>query len=47
MRRACVDVFDGLAQAMKGKLLDAFGESRHAAPPPASEENSRERRASA
>jgi len=47
MRRACVDVFDGLAQAMKEKLLDAFGESRHAAPPPASEENSRERRASA
>jgi len=47
MRRACVDVFDGLAQAMKEKLLDAFGESRHGAPPPASEENSRERRASA
>jgi hypothetical protein len=47
MRRACVDVFDGLAQAMKEKLLGAFSESRSAAPPPASEDNSRERRASA
>ncbi|MGH9726996.1 MAG: hypothetical protein ACRD4V_00205 [Candidatus Acidiferrales bacterium] len=48
MRKACVDVFDGLAQAMKEKLLGAFGESRDDTPtPPPGEDNSRERRASA
>lgn len=47
MRRACVDVFDGLAQAMKEKLLGALDDSRNSASPPTGEENSRERRASA
>ncbi|MHB8540804.1 MAG: coiled-coil domain-containing protein [Candidatus Acidiferrales bacterium] len=46
MRRACVDVFDGLAQAMKEKLLGAFNDSRDSAPP-ASAESKHERRASA
>lgn len=48
MRKACVDVFDGLAQAMKEKLLGSFSESRTASPPPPSgEDNNLERRASA
>ncbi|HEV2618176.1 MAG TPA: hypothetical protein VGU63_16375, partial [Candidatus Acidoferrales bacterium] len=47
MRKACVDVFDGLAQAMKEKLLGAFSEPRNAPTAPPSEDNSRERRASA
>jgi len=46
MRRACVDVFDGLAQAMKEKLLGAFNDSREAAPPSGAE-SKRERHASA
>ncbi|HKV27393.1 MAG TPA: hypothetical protein VJN90_03860 [Candidatus Acidoferrales bacterium] len=45
MRKACVDVFDGLAQAMKEKLLGAFSESRNTAT--AGEDDCRERRASA
>lgn len=48
MRKACVDVFDGLAQAMKEKLLGTFSESRNASPsPPPGEDNNLERRASA
>ncbi|MHB8525650.1 MAG: coiled-coil domain-containing protein [Candidatus Acidiferrales bacterium] len=49
MRRACVDVFDGLAQAMKEKLLGAFNDSREAreAAPPAGAESKRERHTSA
>ena len=47
MRKACVDVFDGLAQAMKEKFLGTFSESRNASPPPAGEDNNLERRAPA
>ena len=47
MRKACVDVFDGLAQAMKEKLLGTFGESRSASTPPPGEDKSLERHASA
>jgi len=47
MRKACVDVFDGLAQAMKEKLLGTFSEARSASAPPPGEDNSLERRASA
>jgi hypothetical protein len=47
MRKACVDVFDGLAQAMKEKLLGTFSESRNTSPPSPGEDNSLERRASA
>jgi len=47
MRKACVDVFDGVAQAMKEKLLGAFSESRNAPAPPSGENESLERRASA
>ena len=46
MRRACVDVFDGLAQAMKEKLLGAFNDSCEASPPSGAE-SKRERHASA
>ncbi len=47
MRKACVDVLDGLAQAMKEKLLGTFSESRNASTPPQGEDSSLERRASA
>ncbi|MGH9730805.1 MAG: hypothetical protein ACRD4A_03830, partial [Candidatus Acidiferrales bacterium] len=47
MRKACVDVFDGVAQAMKEKLLGTFSESRNASAPPSGENESLERRASA
>ena len=47
MRKACIDVFDGLAQAMKEKLLGTFSESRNASTPPPGDDNSLERRASA
>jgi hypothetical protein len=47
MRKACVDVFDGVAQAMKEKLLGAFSESPNAPAPPSGENESLERRASA
>lgn len=47
MRKACVDVFDGLARAMKEKLLGTFSEARNASAPPPGEDNSLERRASA
>ncbi|HEV2315108.1 MAG TPA: PilZ domain-containing protein [Candidatus Acidoferrales bacterium] len=47
MRKACIDVFDGLAQAMKEKLLGTFTESRNAPAPPSGEDKSLERRASA
>lgn len=45
MRKACVDVFDGVAQAMKEKLLGSFSESRNASPP--GEDNNLEQHASA
>lgn len=47
MRRACVSVFDGVAQAMKEKLLDAFNAPRTTLASPVSEDTSHERRASA
>ncbi|HEV2224664.1 MAG TPA: hypothetical protein VGR84_16860, partial [Candidatus Acidoferrales bacterium] len=47
MRKACIDVFDGLAQAMKEKLLGTFSESRNASAPPSGEDDNLERRASA
>ena len=47
MRKACVDVFDGVAQAMKEKLLGSFSESRSASTPLPGEDQSLEQHASA